>query len=404
MTTETTTEAEGVSTELALVNANPIAVITDEKRADEFLTKMRQHVRAHVPDVSTAKGREAIKSLAFKVTKSKTFLEASAKTLKEEAQKTVNTVNLSIRKIREDLDELARETRAPLTEWEGAEERRVARCKTIMDGLRAAAVIRVGDTADLVHAALDTVQLTVIDEAGFREFEPIASALKATAVQALIAALDRLKKEEAERAELDRLRAEAAERAARDEEERRAAEEKAWKEAEDERERQAQIAAEAFAALRAEEDRIAREEAAEAAAEAARVAAQRAADEARREAEAEAAEALKAEAERLAAIQHQRDLLHAQELAQAQRERDEVLAAQERERLERERQERAAHAIAEEQRRHDEARTADRAHRSDVMGAAKAALMESCKLSEATAKKIVLTICAGDVPHCSIKF
>ena len=120
-----TPEAEVTAGDLAVLNEKTkIALLTDEKAFEDLLDKIRTEVRAHVPDLTTDKGRKAIASLAHKVTKTKTALDEAGKSLTEDLRKQVKTVDDSRRKIRENLDELRDEARKPLTDWEEAEEAR----------------------------------------------------------------------------------------------------------------------------------------------------------------------------------------------------------------------------------------------------------------------------------------
>src|SRR6185437_576408 len=81
--------------------------------------------RAAALDISTPAGRKDIASLAYKVARSKTALDGAGKDLKAEWLAKSNAVDAERRTLRERLDALADEVRAPLTEWENAEKPRV---------------------------------------------------------------------------------------------------------------------------------------------------------------------------------------------------------------------------------------------------------------------------------------
>lgn len=76
-------------------------------------------------DISTPEGRKACASLAYKVARSKTALDAMGKTLTDQWRKQAETVHAERRLIEKELDALANEVRAPLTEWENIEKARV---------------------------------------------------------------------------------------------------------------------------------------------------------------------------------------------------------------------------------------------------------------------------------------
>lgn len=373
---ETNEVALTVEKELALV------VLTDGAQFDAFYAKVKAETDAHVPDVTTAKGREAIKSLAFKVTKTKTAIDNAGKLLTEEWRTQTQKVDASRKAIRDKLDALRDEVRRPLTEWEEAEEGRIAECKRQIAALTDAAVVSIDDSAQTVADRLDEVRGRNLDPTLFGIEFDLAQQRRDHAVSVLMAALERLKREEADRAELERLRRESEEReaaeAARREEEDRKREEA-------ERARRAHAEQEA-ATARAEQER---QQAARATALAAEEAAARAAQEA---------------SERAAAEQKRRDAEHEAALDAERRRADEAEAARLREAEQAQAQERDRVAAEAEQRRAADARAADIAHRSAILRAAKEAVMEHCGFEEGVAKDVLRAIAAGLIPHVAIDF
>lgn len=380
-------EVEITSGELVLLNEQTtLQVLTDEQRFDDLLAKIRAEVATHVPDVTTDKGRKAIASLAFKVTKAKTFLDEAGKKLTEDKRKEIAVVDASRRNIRDKLDELRDEVRKPLTDWIEAEQARGERVKAALALLERLAQPLIDDDSDSAAERLAQAQAIEIAADEFRETFEIAKAAKAMAVDTLTTYHARLIQQEFERAELARLRREAEERekaeAARREEERREREAA---------ERRQQEEAEAAERKRRHEEAEAR--AKEQAAEAAKRAADEAARKAREEAEAQARQE-----------QEERERKHREELAEAQRRAEAAEAARKAEaeaQARREQEEKAkADAEAEAQRK----READRKHRGSVMGAAKEALMTHAGITEEAAKAAVLAIAAGEIPNVSIRF
>lgn len=359
---------------VAQVNANPGLVLLDKERFNQFYEAIKAETDKLVPDLTTEKGRKEIASMAFKVAKTKTAIDAAGKLLNEEARAKINIVDAARRDIREKLDALKDEVRRPLTEWEAKEEERVTACEALIGRMKAAAIVPLEDTAQSVADRLAEVKAFALDEGQFQTLLPAALQQQAATVEALTAAHARLVKEEADRAELDRLRAEAAERAER---ERAEAEAKAAAEAAE----RAQQEAQARAARAAEEEKARIEAAAKAAEEAARAQAEAAA-----RAEREASE--RAHAEALAAEKRRADEAEAARQAEADRIARETAAREADEKA-------AAEAAA--------ARAADIEHRSKIMGTAKQAIMGH-GVGEQTARAIVLAIAAGDVPNVSIKF
>jgi colicin import membrane protein len=349
---------------VALVEATPALVLTDRQKYSEFYEAMKAECDAHVPDLSTEKGRKAIASLAYKVARTKTAIDDAGKELNEEARARINAIDESRRVIRQQLDELKVEVRQPLTDWEVAEEARVGQVEQTIKLLRDSATVGFEETADDLRKRIVHVEGLEFDPDKFQGYHPQAVALQASTIATLNNVADRLDKEEADRAELARLREEAAERQ-RLEQERAEAEEAERRRAEAEK-------AEAERRAKAEAEQKAREEAAAKAAE----------ERVRLEAESKAREEREAT-----------ERAHAEELA-VERRRAEVAERAEAEREAQADREAAAQA----------ARDADRTHRSKILGAAKEAIMEAGPVDEATAKTIVLAIAAGNVPAISIRF
>ncbi|CAB4120797.1 hypothetical protein UFOVP5_34 [uncultured Caudovirales phage] len=369
------------STDIALVvEQSPVVVLTDSKQREAFYAHIEREVEAFEPDTSTEKGRKAIKSMAYKITRTKTAIDDAGKHLNEEARARINAVDAERRAARERLSALAEQVRRPVDEWEAAEEARIARANELIASFRAAAAVTMEDTSATIRARGKQVYDTEVgaDLGGMQEQ---VQAIKDGVIGALKTALAYALKEEADRAELEKLRAEAAEREERDRkdrEDREAAEREAAEAKAAEERRAAHAKAE-------DERRVAAEKA-----EAARI------EQARKDAE-QAAER-KAQEE-----QAKRDREHAEELAAERRRAEEAerAAQAERDRIAAAEAERQAEAdrLAAEQAQRD----ADKAHRTKVKTTAKQAMM-SCGADEETAKKIVVAILAGKIPNVSLRF
>jgi colicin import membrane protein len=93
---------------------------------ETVLSKLETEVRGIKRDISTLKGRAAIKSLAFKVARSKTALDEMGKGLNETKRAEINKVDAERRIIRERCDALKEEVLSELTAWETKEADRVA--------------------------------------------------------------------------------------------------------------------------------------------------------------------------------------------------------------------------------------------------------------------------------------
>lgn len=327
-----------------------------------ILARIEADVRSHVADLTTDKGRKAVASLAYKVSKSKTALDDAGKELTETARAQIKAVDAERKSMRDRLDALRDEARKPLTDWEAAEELRVETHKSALGKFDVGRVDGASPT-DQIRAAIAEVNAMATGPE-WDEFQPIAADRKARALAHYSTILVAAEQREADAVELARLRAEAEQRARKD------AEEAAKRKAEADR-----IAAERLAAEQAEQSRVAAERAAQREAER-KAQAERdkaeAAERARAQAEAEAARR-----EKEAAARHAREMAEAKarEEAAAQRERDRIAA------------ERKAEAEARAK------READKAHRAEVIA----------KITEALApiprEDIAAAILAGQIPY-----
>ncbi|HBX0084812.1 TPA: hypothetical protein MFY04_06930 [Klebsiella pneumoniae] len=354
-------------TDLAIIEIAPdmAPAIYVENGLDSFLEKIRAGVN-EVPDLSTAKGRARIASLAAQVSRSKTAVEKPGRDYLKRLKEQPKVVEAELRRFVTECDQLRDEVRRPLTEWEEAEKARTEALQQRLVDLRALADVidAAGNylpSAD-IQARILEAKSVVLDDS-WQERATEAGVAKDSTIQQLEASLVIAQKREHEAAELDRLRKEAEEKARLEREEniRREAAEQAKRDAE------AKAQAEIDAAARRESEARAATERAE-----------RERIEAQQKAEREAkAAAEKAEQEKNAAIAAER---RRQEEAESAR-----LAEQKR--------------IAEEEAR----RAADKEHRRSINRQAIADLIES-GLTQEMAEKALIAIASGKVSAVSIKY
>lgn len=352
----------------------------------DLLDRIEREVLSVKTDISTAAGRDQIRSLAYKVARSKTALDKMGAELTEEWRKKTAVVNAERRSIRDRLDALGDKVRKPLTDWEAAEERRVAAHEAALVALvQGPAFYAEADSVTLEMTLEHLTHIAATPERDWQEFSARAAETVAAEITTCKLALDRARHREAEAAELARLRAEAAERARQEAERQRV-------------EHEARIAAEAA--------ERARREAEERAAHAARAAAEQA------EAERRAAAKLQAELEERAAAA-ERARVAAEERAKAETEeaqrRAEAARVAAEEKAERDRQaavEAERRRVAAEQAkaaREAEARAANTRHRAKINNAVADALALT-GLDAAQSKAVVVAIATGQIPHTSISY
>jgi hypothetical protein len=233
-----------------------MATIPAEKVQDIFaadgglepiITAICERAHSHVADMTTAKGRGEVRALAYKVTRSKTFLDDIGKKLVAELKDLPKRIDANRKAMRDQLDALAEEVRTPLTKYE-------ARVQKHLDAIAAMSELPstlAGSTADDVAAAIMKLEGTLFEAHIWEEFADDAKAMQDKVLPTLREMFDAKFKAEKDAFELEQLRAKQAERDQKDREERiaREAAENARKDAEEkaERERQAALGREAEA-------------------------------------------------------------------------------------------------------------------------------------------------------------
>lgn len=328
--------------ELAIIEIAPDMApsIYVENGLEKFLEQIRESVK-EVPDLSTAKGRARIASLAAQVSRSKTAVEKPGRDYLRHLKEAVKPAEAELRRFVSACDEMRDEVRRPLTEWEAEQER--IKAEEAMNALHAKA-LEMNEEFDRQRAAQ----------------------IEADHEMALLMndAFDREEKAKAEELERQRI--------AHEEELKRQAAEQAKREAEE------KAAAELAAAKKREADAIA-----------AKAQDELLAKQAQERAEQEAKDAAaKAEAEKKAAIEA--------EQRKAQEEAD---------RIKREAEAKEAARLAEEKRIADEAaaRAADIEHRRAINAAAVQALIDQ-GIPDDWAKACIVAIARGKVPSTTINY
>lgn len=309
----------------------------------ELFERIAQEARSHVPDVTTKKGRDQIGSLALKISKSKTFIEKCGKELVVEQKAQIKLIDDDRIATVKKFDELRNEILAPRDAWEQAEKNRVAKHEEAVQFIKDHA-LESDATSLKLKGDIEFLENLEIGSQ-YEEYEEQAKLAKFETLEALRKALTDREKFEAEQAELESLRLAERARLQREHEERiaREAAEKATREAEEK--------------ARFEAERVQREKL---------EAEQR---EARLKAEKEAAE-LRA----VQAAENERKRIEAEQFAQAEAER-----------------------------KAEEAREADVAHKKQICSEALKGLTD-LGVSVDQGKVILNAINKGLVPHVSIKF
>lgn len=278
-------------TALAVIpEAKVEAIFLEGEGIDELLAACEEKAMAITADVSTAKGRAEIKSMAYLVARTKTAFDAPGKALSAEYKEKPKIIDANRKKVNDYLEDLQKRVRKPLTDWEEAEQKRVEAIKNTIQTIKDEGM-KANGSAHAIGLSIEFVEAYVIDEA-YQEFQAEAQGAKDSVLAKLYAMHAAAVKSEAEAAELARLREEAAKR--------------------EQEEREARIAKEAAEkATREAEEKAAREkaeaEARELRAKLAQEQAEREAAQAKTDAEAKAQAAVEAERRRIADEQAKAD-------------------------------------------------------------------------------------------------
>lgn len=369
-----------------------------------ILERIKSEARAAAADsdISTPEGRKAVASLAYKVARTKTFVDEKRLELVSARKKEVAAIDAEGRRFRDEMDSLKDEVRKPLTDWEEADKNRIAEHE-----------LMIGAIVDVIGASFNSrpqieKAREVVDrvwDRNFQEFTKRASQAREAALLRLDAETMRITEAAAKKAEEERLKAEREEKE-RVEREARIAEEARLKaeaeakrreeaiqrEAKQREEELARVAAEEKARL--ERERKESEERLQKSLDDARAKAQRdklAAEERERKAEADRiAAAKRAELDREAARKKAED--DREKAVQAERKRLEDIRKAEEEKRD---------AIA----REKLIREADQEHRWEVHGGAVLALVNQVgDLTSHQARLVVQAIVKGLIPGVSITY
>lgn len=259
--TEQTIEAKNLQKVERLTPA-----VFEQKKIKKLVTDIRREVLSLVPDASTDKGRKEVRSLAYKVSRTKTTLDNMGKDHVAEIKAKAKATDECRKVWRDAMDELRDQVLQPVIEYEQREENRVREIEDRIAHIRSFAQADDGEGRFFTSAELlgrrDELHALDVDEGTFAEFTEKAQAqwgYAAKTIETLIAGAEaeeakaaeeeakrQKQAEEAKAAEEQRIRDEAAaqERARieREQERKRVEEENARMQ--EEREREAQRAAE----------------------------------------------------------------------------------------------------------------------------------------------------------------
>jgi hypothetical protein len=187
-----------MSTELIKIEELNALEVFKEGGIDPILKAIESEVIGFIPDVTTPKGQEEIKSRAYKVSRSKTAIDALGKDLADDLNNKLKPINAERKKARDFLDSLKDRVRQPLTDMENREKERVLRLKERLSSLDIEAEL--DGPVQSLKGCLNYISCIDVD-ATWEEFQPQAEALKNSSIQKLKGAILLKEAEEKERIE-----------------------------------------------------------------------------------------------------------------------------------------------------------------------------------------------------------
>ncbi len=180
----------------------------------KVISDLSEQAAAFTGDVSTQEGREARKSFAYRLTRSKTILDDKGAELNKPLREKIDAVDKVRRDMKAKIDQMVKDVRAPLDKWESDEQARInglnQKIKLIRDSMSFFQEPSVKDIDDRLG------QLDYLNGVDWQEKSYEAVPLLAEAINSLKLRRVSAEVREAEQAELAKLRAAQAERDAQD--------------------------------------------------------------------------------------------------------------------------------------------------------------------------------------------
>ena len=143
-----------MKTELAEIELMSPAKLFKPKFMPTLLKALEVEVTAEVPDVETPEGRDRIKSLAYKVARSKTTIDDLGKNHVAGIKAEAAGIDVIRKQARDFLDQLKITVRGPLTTWENTEQDRVEKIQGKINR-----IVDLGDITDDIGKLLGSVDL-----------------------------------------------------------------------------------------------------------------------------------------------------------------------------------------------------------------------------------------------------
>jgi hypothetical protein len=213
----------------AVAPVTALDVFTKPEAGEPLMARIEEVARAFKGDVTTAKGRQEIASIAYRVARTKTYLDDMGKKLVADMKELPKAIDAQRKVFRDRLDTLKDDVRSDLTKW----EQHQAHLEQSIEDLRFTPASFMDRTADQTAHRIEFLETSGPTLETWGELLPVAEQAIADALVILRDQLTNRQRYDAEQIELARLREEkeAREKADREEKIRQEAADKARAEA-----------------------------------------------------------------------------------------------------------------------------------------------------------------------------
>ena len=361
--------------EIQVIEQNEITVAFNNPQGiqqiiDNIKSQVDEQFNSVVWDFTKEKDRKAVASMAYKVGRSKTAIDAEGKKLKEQYTVFTKAIDADRKSAREQLEAEQERIRKPLDDWENAEKDRVEGLQLRVDEISLPCEF---ESSQFIKSQIEYIKSIEVDDS-FMEFKDKAKLAKFEKLEMLNNLLTNVEKKEEEEAQLEKQRIEEWQRIQQERDEKIAHEAKL--QAEREAEEKARI----------ERERVEKEK---------KDAFEKSQREKREAVERE--ENLKREAEQALIREAQLKEQAEQQAKQAEIDKQQAIEA-ERKRIEQQQKSKAEAELKEQQ-----AREANKAHKKAVCDSILAELAK-LNIDEATGQNLIKAIYNNQIPNISIKF
>lgn len=202
--------AENSQNLIPLETITAVSIFATENGVDNIIAQVKEKAVIGEFDISKEDDRDRIRSMAFKVTRTKTALEDMGKDFVAEEKAKIKIIDTRRIALWSAMEEIQTDVRRPLTEFEDKEKARLAGHNEGMESVRS--LLTFNNEPGIADVEERIKELETLKARDFQEFGPQAKTVIETVENRLSEKLAQVIKADEDAKELERLRAEKAER------------------------------------------------------------------------------------------------------------------------------------------------------------------------------------------------